>query len=270
MMSCNYSGFMPPDTVKYWTIVDVDWSNAKAQWAAAKPMNCEELLLEQVALIASASPGTTAFVYRNAIKALPWYTLVREKITDPSYSSWFLPFGSCAKNSSCHVPVCDRNYNPPLCTNLYHDQGQTPGYPRGDGDCTAPACDVGSVPVGGEHFRPTAPPEGRLLPQTLTPLLHPTHPHQPEYLFDFRNANVSVNGQTFAQWYIEEYMFGPTGLGNPNISGYYVDDDWSNGRPSEMDGHAVEDMGLAPADVQAITGVFPRARARLPALRTLT
>ena len=37
-------------------------------------MNCEELLLEQVSMIASASPGTTAFVYRNAIKALPWCT----------------------------------------------------------------------------------------------------------------------------------------------------------------------------------------------------
>ena len=185
---------MPASTVKYWTIVDVDWSNAKAQWAAAKPMNCEELLLDQVAMIASASPGTTAFVYRNAIKALPWYTLVRTKVTDPAYSSWFLPFGPCAKNNSCHVPVCDNNYKPPLCTSLYHDQGQTPGYPRGDGDCTAPACDVGSVPVG-------------------------------EYLFDFRSANVSVNGQTFAQWYIDEYMFGATGLGNQNISGFYVDDD---------------------------------------------
>ena len=41
-----------------------------------------------------------------------------------------------------------------------------------------------------------------------------------EYLFDFRSANVSVNGQTFAEWYINEYMFGPTGLGNANISGF--------------------------------------------------
>lgn len=34
-------------------------------------MNCEELLLQQVEMTAAASPGTTSFVYRNAIKALP-------------------------------------------------------------------------------------------------------------------------------------------------------------------------------------------------------
>lgn len=92
-------------------------------------------------------------------------------------------------NNSWHVPQCDTNYEPPLCTTLYHDQGQTPGYPHGDGDCTAPACDVGSVPVG-------------------------------EYLFNFSAVNVSVNGQTLSQWYLDEYMFGPTGLGNAGISGF--------------------------------------------------
>jgi len=39
-----------------------------------------------------------------------------------------------------------------------------------------------------------------------------------EYLFDPRAGNVSVNGQTLIEWYIEEYLFGPTGAGNPNIS----------------------------------------------------
>jgi hypothetical protein len=40
-----------------------------------------------------------------------------------------------------------------------------------------------------------------------------------EYLFDFRAANVSIHGQTFARWYIDEYLFGPTGAGNPRVSG---------------------------------------------------
>ena len=69
-----------------------------------------------------------------------------------------------ANHSAAHVPVCDDNYSPPRCSVLYHDQSQTPGYPKGDGDCAAPGCDVGSVPIG-------------------------------EYLFDHRAANISVHGR---------------------------------------------------------------------------
>ena len=95
-----------------------------------------------------------------------------------------------ANHSAAHVPVCDDNYSPPRCSHLYHDQVQTPGYPHGDGVCTPPGCDVGSVPVG-------------------------------EYLFDPRAANVSIGGQTFVEWYVEEYLFSKTGAGNPSISGFY-------------------------------------------------
>lgn len=94
-------------------------------------------------------PRPNAATCRNFVKALPWYSLVREKITDPRYHSWFLPFGPPTVGQGWHVPACDDNYHPPLCTDLYHDQGQTPGYPSGDGNCAPPACDVGSVPVGG-------------------------------------------------------------------------------------------------------------------------
>ena len=113
-------------------------------------MNCEEMLVEQVKKTTQASPGTTVWVYRNGIKALPWYTLVREKVTDPAYARWFMKFSPevISNHSAAHVPVCDTNYHPPRCSDLYHDQKQTPGYPRGDGDCTAPGCDVGSVPIG--------------------------------------------------------------------------------------------------------------------------
>ena len=124
----------------------------------------------QVQMTTAVTPGQKIFVYRNMPKALPWYTVVRTKITDPAYAPWFLKFSPAilANHSLSHVPVCDHNYRPPLCSDLYHDQSQTPGYPHGDGDCAPPACDVGAVPVG-------------------------------EYLFDPRNANVSVNGQVRLQ-----------------------------------------------------------------------
>ena len=52
------------------------------------------------------------------------FTSVRKKITDPKYSQWFVPFSAAviANHSLAHVPVCDGNYHPPLCSNLYHDQ----------------------------------------------------------------------------------------------------------------------------------------------------
>lgn len=210
VMICNNSGYTNPSSTKGWGIVDFDWSNAKALWASAKPMNCEELLVEQVALTTAASPGTTVWVYRNAVKALPWYSTVRAKLTDPAYGEWFLNFSGTGKY---HVPQCDTNYEPPLCTSFYHDQDQTPGYPSGDGDCSPPACDVGSVPIG-------------------------------EYLFNHLAANVSVNGQSFVQWFIDDYVFGPTGGSNANVSGFYFDDEWTPIGPSEMNEYALIDLGF--------------------------
>jgi hypothetical protein len=46
-------------------------SNGKGEWAKAKPMNCEEMLVDQVKLTKEASPGTSVWVYRNSVKALP-------------------------------------------------------------------------------------------------------------------------------------------------------------------------------------------------------
>ena len=48
--ACNESGLTDPLSTVGWGIVDFDWSNAKTVWAAAKPMNCEEMLVEQVLL----------------------------------------------------------------------------------------------------------------------------------------------------------------------------------------------------------------------------
>ena len=45
---CNTSGFLDPSVFSQFGIVDVDWSNGKAQWVRP-PMSAEELLDEQAA-----------------------------------------------------------------------------------------------------------------------------------------------------------------------------------------------------------------------------
>eukprot|EP01052_Picozoa_sp_SAG31_P036562 SAG31_NODE_4584_length_3117_cov_1.583830_1_plen_174_part_00 len=39
----------------------------------------------------AANPNAKTWVYRNIVKALPWFTDVRIKLNDPRYSGWFLP-----------------------------------------------------------------------------------------------------------------------------------------------------------------------------------
>jgi hypothetical protein len=71
---------------------------------------------------------------------------------------------------------------------------------------------------------------------------------------------VSVNGQTFIEWYIEEYYFSMSGGGNPNITGFELDDFWDENGPSEMDGSVVADLGFSPADVQDMVDAFTWAK----------
>ena len=59
-------------------------------------------------------------IYRNLVKALPWFRTVREKLDDPAYSGFFLKFNT----STPHVPRCDNHTG--KCSVYYHDQLQTP------------------------------------------------------------------------------------------------------------------------------------------------
>eukprot|EP01044_Picomonas_judraskeda_P011871 COSAG03_NODE_1657_length_3709_cov_5.853740_3_plen_310_part_00 len=110
---------------------DFDWSNAKAAWTAQSPMDCEERLVEQARVIKVISPETKVFVYRNLVKALPWYTNVRAKLTDLDFAAWFLKFkpGGSLPNGTYHVPRCTKSVVPggaTKCSDHYHDQEQTP------------------------------------------------------------------------------------------------------------------------------------------------
>lgn len=169
----------------------------RTQWANAHPMNSEELLTKQCDEVMAADPSKPGlvprcWVYRNTIKALNWYSSVREKLDDPRYSSWFIKFKGFsdspypgglgkAQNKSYHVPTCDwyNNGTEPRCSGFYHDQEQTPEHPGGgssykvDGMCID-QCDCGKTnPCG-------------------------------EYIFDHRGGEVE--GRTFKDWFVNEYM----------------------------------------------------------------
>ena len=58
------------------------------------------------------------------------------------------------------------------------------------------------------------------------------------------------------------YFGGPAGIGHPHIIGFYVDDDWGNmnpNGPSEMEGHAMEDMGMNATDLADMVQAYVAA-----------
>lgn len=127
MQPCNGSGPITPESVKQYAIVSVDWSSQKNLWVQGRPMDASTPLVEQAALLSRANPGQKVWLYMNAVIAYPWFPLIRKKMLDPAYSEWFLKFGpSPFSNGSFHVPQCDTNWSPPLCTDFYHSQDQTP------------------------------------------------------------------------------------------------------------------------------------------------
>ena len=115
LYTCNNSGMHNVSHAVKFGLVVYDWSNAKALWANAHPMDSEELLTKQAEMVLAADPGIPGeqprvWVYRNTIKALNWYTSVREKLDDPAYSGWFVKFKDYQgpeSNTSYHVPACD-------------------------------------------------------------------------------------------------------------------------------------------------------------------
>jgi len=214
-MPCNNSGFTSPESTKAWSVVDFDWSNAKALWTKAHPMNDEELLQQQVVMTTQNSQiGQTVWVYRGSMWAYPWYTSVRTILEDPAYSDWFSSFkpGGSKPGGGWYSDPCDAN-NRTLCSDRYHNQEQSPAYPSGDGDCDAPTCDCGKVPCG-------------------------------FYFFNHSSTTI-VRGQTFADWFKNSYIFDAQGT-SPLVSGFYFDDYITPTSFGDPWPHMAEDMGITP------------------------
>lgn len=248
-MQVNGTGLSSPVRGSDFGIVSYDWSNMKAVWAATKPMNCEELLEQQ----ARATKATMrerygnqhtihhVFVYRNLVKALPWFSTVRQKLLDPHYEGFFLKFDATRARDNYHVPPCAAE-NATKCSRFYHDQLQTPQVPTShnphpDGRCVE-YCDCGEpdLPCG-------------------------------EYLFDHRN------GTMLREWLVEEVVLGAIRLdGGGVVEGLFIDDFWCSDLlcaedptiagcpcndptqgPTEIDPHAAADMGLSDTDIRDLT-----------------
>ena len=248
LMPCNGTGLIDPtsplagDFTK-WAFARIDWSNGKdgpTGWSKGRPMDAESGMVEQAARLVAANPAQRVGVYRNIIAAQPWFPSVAEKLRDPQYSGWFLPFKDA--HSPTVAPRCDSPDKPQkqLCSNLFHGTQQVPRWPPensgNDANCSAPGCDCGGVPCG-------------------------------RYLYDHTNASMR-------KWLIQEHILGSTAIGNPNISAIYLDDNWQTtpgpespsplGGPTEIgnplhtangtlyDG-VISDLGFTAAQVEAQT-----------------
>lgn len=239
LYGCNSTGPHNVDEAAAYGVMAYDWSHAKLEWVNNRPMNDDELLLQQAERVLARDPGIEGeqprvWLYRNKIKALNWIGQVREKLDDPAYADWFVPFNSSyhgrASNNSFHVPACDwygdAKSGPPKCSKFYHDQGQSPTKMGAGPAYCKPArdhdnvcieqCDCGANPCG-------------------------------EYTFNHRNAS-------FAEWWINEYMISEsTLLHKPHaINIGFLDDGMTvrgmtEGAPFPT---WVEDTGSSPQDMQ--------------------
>ena len=235
-MPANESGYLDVGLASKFGIIDLDWSNSKAHWSAAQPMNDEELLIEQAAEIKAASGGKTrVFVYRNLVKALPWYTTVRERLDNPAYESWFLKYRTDRANFTS--PACDPHFSPPRCSKFYHDQanmGSIRPY------CASQQCDCGKHPCG-EYLWNHA--NGSQLREFL---LH-------EFVAGATGlSNPAVDG-----------MYFDDGWTNTSCAKKSTCSCSSVGGPTEVEGHCMDDMGLDQAQVTAITQEWKQTVAAL-------
>ena len=197
-------------------------------------------------MTAAATPGTTVWVYRCSIYAYPWYTSVRTILDDPAYAAWFIDF---KPEGPWRSPKCDNNFSPPKCSDHYHMQEQTPGFPHGDGDCTCPVllgivnrhALVSWLPVGNPiemwdrifheprlklaevvAYFDTVPPTAAVFGATsgAAPGCDCGKAPCGFYLWNHSSTAI-VHGQTFQHWFIHDYMLNAVGM-SPLVRHNYI------------------------------------------------
>ena len=107
MQPCNDSGFVV--NAGRWGLSSFDWANGKNVWGNGsnydpRAFPCEEMLVEQAALVKAVNPDAHVFVYRNMELALEWLESQRVIMNDPAKAHWFLQFtdGKGKKNGTIY------------------------------------------------------------------------------------------------------------------------------------------------------------------------
>lgn len=271
----NGTGYQDESTLRGYGLLLFDWAHAAAVWidngGAGGPMDNGAVLAEQCRrLKARANPAAKCVVYRNTVKALNQFADVSALLDDPGrYAGFFLPWKPRATYQSA---LCDLRSSggPPLmpnpqisCRNLTAS------------DVHVPMCDGANrskcsrLAYFGTHQIPIVPGAGRNWANTSSPFQNLScvagaaggqcdcgaNPCG-EYLFDFRNASMR-------EWFVDEYM--ASAMAPPHVDGLVLDDSWggagtAGSGPSEEEKHCLEDAGLVPADVAAITAGWRAAR----------
>jgi hypothetical protein len=75
VMLCSREGFLNASQTGGFSIVDVDWSNARSLWTRAQPMNCEELLLQQASKSSRPPPLRASTFIEIRSKCYPGFPL---------------------------------------------------------------------------------------------------------------------------------------------------------------------------------------------------
>lgn len=103
-------------------------------------MDAHHLVAPHDGCCSQIKPTSITWIYRNGIKALPWFTHVREKLEDPASWGWFMAKAGCNPVRSLAMPLNVINpqtvitqapgvytCGPNATANLYHDFEQV-GY----------------------------------------------------------------------------------------------------------------------------------------------
>ena len=130
-----------------------DWRWAAVGWSSVQAARTHCARATRVTTPPPVAPTTltraltfTLLPFTLTLRQYPWYTSVRKTLEDPAYADWYVKF---KPEPPWYSSKCDNNYSPAICSDLYHNQEQSPEYPSGDGDCAAPNCDCGvGVPCG--------------------------------------------------------------------------------------------------------------------------